>query len=122
MGFSAGGAVAMGVTFNYSKENRPNFIVPVYAWMNVVGPYRVPDDAPPMLAICASDDPLDLASKSINLYSNWLKAEKSAGLHMYSKGGHGFGMKKQGLPSDHWIARFHDWAMAEGLIVPEGGN
>ncbi|MBT8184689.1 MAG: alpha/beta hydrolase, partial [Eudoraea sp.] len=122
MGFSAGGAVTMGVTFNYSEENRPDFIVPVYAWMNVVGPYRVPEDAPPMLAICASDDPLDLAPKSINLYSNWLKADKSAALHMYSKGGHGFGMKKQGLPSDHWISRFYDWALAEGFVVPEGGN
>lgn len=121
MGFSAGGAVTMGVTFNYSKVNRPDFIVPVYPWMNVVGPYRVPEDAPPMLAICASDDPFDLAPQSITLYSNWIRSEKSAGLHMYSKGGHGFGMKKQGLPSDHWISRFQDWALAEGLIIPLGG-
>lgn len=32
MGFSAGGAVTMGVAYNYSVENRPNFLVPVYAW------------------------------------------------------------------------------------------
>ena len=118
MGFSAGGAVTMGVTFNYSKENRPDFIVPVYAWMTVVGPYKVPDDAPPMLAICASDDPLGLAPESVTLYSKWLKAGKSTGLHMYSKGGHGFGMKQQGTPSDRWIERFHDWAVAEGLALP----
>ncbi|MEX0289717.1 MAG: alpha/beta hydrolase [Flavobacteriaceae bacterium] len=122
MGFSAGGAVTMGVTFNYNKENRPDFIVPVYAWMSVVGPYEVPEDAPPMLAICSSDDPLGLAADSVNLYSSWLKSGKSAGLHMYSKGGHGYGMKEQGLPSDHWIARFHDWAIAEDLAIPPGGN
>ena len=122
MGFSAGGAVTMGVTFNYTKDNRPDFIVPVYAWMTVVGPYQVPEDAPPMLAICASDDPLGLAPDSVNLYSNWLKAGKSTGLHMYAKGGHGFGMKPQGLPSDQWIARFYDWAIAEGLATPVGGN
>lgn len=122
MGFSAGGAVTMGVAFNYAKENRPDFIVPVYAWMTVLGPYQVPEDAPPMLAICASDDPLGLAPDSVNLYSNWLKAGKATGLHMYAKGGHGFGMKEQGLPSDHWIARFHDWAVAEGLTSPAGGN
>ena len=122
MGFSAGGAVTMGVTFNYNKENRPDFIVPVYAWMTVVGPYEVPEDAPPMLAICSSDDPLGLAADSVNLYSNWLKSGKSAGLHMYSKGGHGYGMKEQGLPSDQWIARFHDWAVAEDLAIPMGGN
>lgn len=121
MGFSAGGAVTMGVAFNYTKENRPDFIVPVYPWMTVLGPYQVPEDAPPMLAICSSDDPLGLAADSVNLYSSWLKAGKSTGLHMYAKGGHGYGMKKQGLPSDHWIARFHEWALAEGIVIPEGG-
>ncbi len=122
MGFSAGGAVTMSVTLNYTKENRPDFIVPVYPWMTVMGPYEVPEDAPPMLVVCASDDPLGLAAPSTDLYASWLKAGKSVGLHMYSKGGHGFGMKPQGLPSDHWIARFFDWALAEGLATPPGGN
>jgi len=115
MGFSAGGAVTMGVTFNYSRENRPDFIVPVYPWMTVLGEYKVPEDAPPLLVICASDDPLGLAPESVDLYSGWLHAGKIAGLHMYAKGGHGFGMKSQGLPSDHWISRFYDWALSEGL-------
>ncbi|NAS11286.1 alpha/beta hydrolase [Poritiphilus flavus] len=115
MGFSAGGAVTMGVCMNYSEENRPDFLVPVYPWMTVVGPYEAPKDAPPMLVICATDDPLGLAADSTALYDSWLKAGKSVGLHMYSKGGHGFGMKPQGLPSDQWIARFHDWAVSEGL-------
>jgi len=118
MGFSAGGAVTMGVTLNYTPENRPDFIVPVYPWMSVVGPYEVPENAPPMLVICASDDPLQLAAPSADLYSAWLKDGKKVGLHMYSKGGHGFGMKAQGLPSDDWIQRFHDWAVAEGIAEP----
>jgi acetyl esterase/lipase len=118
MGFSAGGAVTMGVTFNYDEQSRPDFIVPVYPWMTVMGPYEVPEDAPPMIVICASDDPLQLAPESVTLYSKWLKAQKVAELHMYAKGGHGFGMKNQGLPSDHWISRFYDWALAEGLTVP----
>jgi acetyl esterase/lipase len=122
MGFSAGGAVTMGVAFNYTEANRPDFIVPVYPWMSVVGPDEVPPDAPPMLIICATDDPLDLAPASISLYSSWEEAGKSSGIQMYSKGGHGFGMKKQGFPSDHWIARFYDWALAEGLVMPMGGQ
>jgi len=117
MGFSAGGAVTMGVTFNGTKENRPDFIVPVYPWMTVMGSYDVPEDAPPMLIVCASDDPLKLAQPSIDLYSDWLKNDKSVGLHMYSKGGHGFGMRKQGLPSDSWIQRFYDWVVAEKIII-----
>ena len=121
MGFSAGGAVTMGVTFNCTKENRPNFIVPVYPWMTVIPKYQVPEDAPPMLIICATDDPLGLAKDSANLYMAWLNENHSVGLHMYAKGGHGFGMKKQGLASDNWIAQFHSWALSQGLTFPVGG-
>jgi acetyl esterase/lipase len=115
MGFSAGGAVTMGVAYNYTETNRPDFLVPVYAWTLVMPVQEVPEDAPPMFVICASDDPLGLASGSIELYSSWLKANKPVGLQMYAKGGHGFGMKKQGLPSDTWIERFHDWSVAQGI-------
>jgi len=37
-------------------------------------------------------------------------------LHIYSKGGHGFGMRRKGLPSDGWIDRFADWLHAEGFL------
>lgn len=115
MGFSAGGAVTMGVAYNYTKANRPDFLVSVYAWTLVMPVQEAPEDAPPMFVVCASDDPLGLAPGSIELYSSWLKANKPVALQMYSKGGHGFGMKKQGLPSDTWIARFHDWSVAQGI-------
>ena len=118
MGFSAGGAVTMGVTYNYGEANRPDFIVPVYPWTTVLPVQPAPKNAPPMLVICASDDPLGLASGSVELYSSWLKIQKPVGLHMYAKGGHGFGMKKQDLPSDGWIQLFYDWAVAENIVTP----
>ncbi|MFK7812159.1 MAG: alpha/beta hydrolase [Maribacter sp.] len=118
MGFSAGGAVTMGVAYNYDKTNRPDFLVPVYPWTLVMPVQETPKDAPPMLVICSSDDPLGLASGSIKLYSSWLKANKPVALQMYAKGGHGYGMKKQGLPSDDWIKRFHEWAIAQSIIIP----
>jgi len=116
IGFSAGGAVTMAVAYGYAQNNRPDFIGPIYAWMNVVPPHPVPDDAPPMFALCATDDPLGLAPASVQIYSDWITAGVPAELHMYSKGGHGFGMKKQDLPSDHWISRFGDWMEAHDLI------
>lgn len=119
MGFSAGGAVTMGVGYNYSKESRPDFLVPVYPWITVYPVQEAPEDAPPMLVVCATDDPLGLAAGSIELYSSWLKINKPVALQMFAKGGHGFGMKKQNLPSDHWIQRFHDWAVAEEIIAIE---
>jgi hypothetical protein len=57
-----------------------------------------------------------LAPDSVNLYSKWLAAKKPAELHLYSKGGHGFGMKKRNLPSDQWIERFGDWLDVQGLL------
>ena len=34
-------------------------------------------------------------------------------------GGHGFGMRKQGTSSDHWIDAFYYWVAAQGLTRPE---
>jgi acetyl esterase/lipase len=116
MGFSAGGAVTMGVAYNNTQESRPDFLVPVYAWTDAMPVVKAPANAQPMLVICASDDPLGLATGSIALYNSWYEAGHKAGLHMYSKGGHGFGMKVQGLPSDSWIERFYEWGIAENLI------
>jgi len=116
MGFSAGGAVTMGATFNYEDFNKPNFVIPIYAWMDIIPMSPVPADAPPIFVVCASDDPLNLAPASVNIYNAWLKAEKSAALHMFSKGGHGFGMRTQNLPSDKWIERLGEWMGVQGFL------
>jgi len=116
MGFSAGGSVTIGVALNYESENRPNFVAPIYAYLGVLGDEEVPKDAPPLFALAASDDPLGLADHSVQLYSKWLAAKKSAELHMYAKGGHGFGMKTQNKPSDHWIEIFGQWLDGQGLL------
>lgn len=116
MGFSAGGAVTMGATYTYGPKNKPNFIGPVYAWMNVLSDQKVPVDAPPMFALCATDDPLNLAPASVKLYQEWIAAKKPAELHMYAKGGHGFGMKTQNLPTDNWIERFVEWLAVQGFM------
>ncbi len=115
IGFSAGGRVTAGVAFQYSPESRPAFVAPIYAggeWKDLA----VPEDAPPMFIAAATDDSLGLAPVSVALYEKWTGAKKSAELHMYAKGGHGFGMKKQNLPTDHWIDRFADWLEFQGLL------
>ena len=116
MGFSAGGAVTAYVTLNADSNTRPDFIAPIYAGLGELKESEVPANAPPMFIVAATDDPLGLASDSLALYSKWLGTKKSVELHLYSKGGHGFGMKKQGLPSDTWIDRFHDWMGVQGYL------
>lgn len=36
--------------------------------------------------------------------------------NVYAKGGHGFGMRKQGLPTDRWIERFGEWMELNGWM------
>lgn len=116
MGFSAGGTIVTGVAFQYDKDSRPGFLVPVYAYTGAVPPAPVPSDAPPMFIVAATDDDFGLGPQSVDLYSKWAAAKKPAELHMYSKGGHGFGMRTQHTPSDTWIDRFGDWLAVQGLL------
>ncbi|MGA9814295.1 MAG: alpha/beta hydrolase [Terriglobales bacterium] len=116
IGFSAGGRVTAGVAFNYSPEGRPAFVAPIYAGGEISTEVPVPADAPPMFVAAATDDQLGLAPESVALYQRWAAAHKSAELHLYAKGGHGFGMRKQNLPTDHWIDRFAEWMELEGWL------
>lgn len=117
LGFSAGGTVTASVAFNYAPDSRPNFVAPIYlAYKWVIKEGGVPADAPPMFILAATDDPLKLAPESVALYQDWTAAGKSAELHLFSRGGHGFGMRKQNLPSDHWMERFADWLEMQGWL------
>jgi acetyl esterase/lipase len=116
VGFSAGGRVTSGVAFGYRPEGRPAFVAPIYAGGEISKDVPVPSDAPPMFVVAATDDQLGLVPESVSLYERWTGANKSAELHLYAKGGHGFGMHKQGLPTDHWIDRFADWLELQGLL------
>jgi acetyl esterase/lipase len=118
MGFSAGGTVTMGVVYGAKAENRPNFIAPVYAYVSPLLNVQIPPANTPAFIVAASDDQLGLASHSVGIYSKWREARQSAELHMYAKGGHGFGMRKQKIPVDGWIDRFGDWLGQQGLLKP----
>ena len=116
IGFSAGGAVTAGVAFHYAPEGRPAFVAPIYAGGESFKDATVPDDAPPMFIAAATDDQLGLVPTSLALYEKWTAAHKSVELHIYAKGGHGFGMRKQNLPTDRWIDRFADWLEFQGWL------
>lgn len=118
IGFSAGGTVTTGVTFNGKHESRPDFAAPIYAYIPTsMKEETVPEDAPPMFIAAASDDQLGLAPHSVELYNKWLGAKKPVEMHLYATGGHGFGMRKRYLPSDAWVERFGEWMEAQGFFI-----
>ena len=118
MGFSAGGTVAAAAAFNYTADTRPDFVAPIYPYVPPQLITTVAADAPPMFICVASDDPLGLVPHSQALYTKWLESKHIAELHIYEKGGHGFGMNKQNIPTDTWIDRFGDWLGQQGLLKP----
>ncbi len=114
MGFSAGGMVTSSVALQHDAESRPDFAGVIYGAPGVEVP--VPSDAPPLFLLCADDD-LMATTQSIKLYSAWKAAGHPVELHIYAKGGHGFGMTQQNLPTDSWIERFGDWLGVQGLLA-----
>ena len=116
MGFSAGGGVTTGVAFQYKPESRPAFLGFIYPGGQEFGDAKVPADAPPMFIAAATDDMLSLPAVSIALYQKWTTARAPAEIHMYARGGHGFGMRARNIPTDHWIDRFVDWLGLQGFL------
>ncbi len=112
IGFSAGTAIAQGVAMTGDPLSTPNFAGIIYGGQPAV--QKIPDNAPSLFLLSAADDMI--SSSNNDLFREWLAAGKSAELHVYSKGGHGFGMKKQGLPVDGWIERLGDWLRLQALI------
>lgn len=117
IGFSAGSTVAMETVLDNKPEQLPDFVANIYG-----GPrpellsVPAPEKKIPMFVCAASDDQLKLAPRSIQMYNKWLEAGQTVELHMYSKGGHGFGTGKQNLPVDSWENRFEEWLSLEGFL------
>jgi lysophospholipase L1-like esterase/dienelactone hydrolase len=117
-GFSAGGTVAVLSAINATAENRPDFIGAINPYISKGLLKSAPVDAPPLF-IAAADDPLNAnQQQNTNLYEEWLKAKGTAELHIYAKGGNGFGMNKQNNPIDTLVDRLGDWMNDLGLLKP----
>ncbi|MDZ7638717.1 MAG: alpha/beta hydrolase [Bryobacterales bacterium] len=115
LGFSAGGWVATGVALKGRGESRPDFAAPIYAAMPE--DVSAPPQPMPLFLVHADDDKTVIPVKtSIRLYESWKRAGAPVELHIYSKGAHGFGMRKKGLPSDTWMERFGEWLLVQGLV------
>jgi acetyl esterase/lipase len=76
----------------------------------------VPKDAPPAF-LCAAFDDRGPAGTSLALTQKFRDANINAEIHLYSKGGHGFGMRDRPLPITSWIVRFQEWMRASGFLA-----
>ena len=139
LGFSAGGhlSVMAGVRFNekaYPRVDqiddiscRPNFICPIYAAYLADG-YRddvaelgelvtITSNTPPVFMAVTWDDKMRGAQAALML-AELKKKNVPAELHVFTQGGHGYGMRDNGKPVSAWKTDLAAWLASMQFIPP----
>jgi acetyl esterase/lipase len=129
LGFSAGAhlAVVLGNHPTFSKtgapispladvDARPNFVTVIYpGYISSAPALKELSDGidpssttPPTFLLQAADDPVHV--ENVLLYARALKdLHVPVELHVYSEGGHGYGMRPTNLPVTHWPDLVATW-------------
>jgi acetyl esterase/lipase len=134
LGFSAGGHLTAKTSTTYAKRSyqpiddvdevssRPDFTVLVYpAYLvqkdaTAIKPeFPISKETPPAFLAHAGDDPVTPES-SLFYYLALKRAGVPAELHIYSTGGHGFGLRDAPSPSHTWPKRCEQWLRAGSWI------
>ncbi len=116
LGFSAGAMVTSATLLQKDAAARPDFAAPIYGGPFGVMP-PVPAQLPPIFMAWAQDDTV-AKEPAARFYEALKAAGNMPEAHIFSSGGHGFGMRKQGATSDYWIDEFYFWLEAKGLAKP----
>ena len=113
VGFSAGAMLTM-TTALAGQDAKPAFLGDIY------GPMReltVPADAPPLFVAVAADDPL-FGGGEMGIIKSWMAAKRPVELHLFERGGHGFGMYPKETTSTGWFEAFARWLGMHGMLKP----
>jgi acetyl esterase/lipase len=143
LGFSAGGHLALSAATHFDQRAyepvdetdktscRPDFAAAIYPGYlieqgaagvetnkDVLAPYiRIPKETPPIFLVHASDDRVAGVENSVIMYLALKRANIPAELHVYAQGGHGFGVRKSGLPCSTWTERCMAWLGSQGMLT-----
>jgi len=128
LGFSAGGEVVSITSYRSGAgdpkaadpidrlDAKPAFQMLVYPGPLGI-PSRLPTNAPPVFMVIAADDAH--TSVIINLMNLCRESDIDYEAHVYTRGGHGFGVGKSGRRSlEHWPERMLDWLHDEVVTEP----
>lgn len=128
LGFSAGAHLAAALSTHFDQRLydpidaadtlscRPDFAVIVYPGYLAVAEQNfapnaeihVTEKTPPSFIVQAEDDPVHVENSAV--YFLALKnANVSAEMHLYAKGGHGYGLRRTTLPVTAWPRLVETW-------------
>jgi len=104
--FSAGAQdfTHMGSRLNLLGEGYDKNLVEQYS-----NELHVTSETPPSFIVLADDDKSVPPRNSIEFYTALKANDIPAEMHIFAKGGHGFGMHKNNLPADNWPDLFLNW-------------
>jgi len=129
IGFSAGGELVNLVCARFDegkadasdpieRQNcRPNFQALIYPGRS--GDIQPATNFPPVFLACSYTDRKDISEGLAEVYLRFKRAGVPAELHIYSTGGHGFGLRANNQkPVGAWASRFEEW-MADSGFLPK---
>jgi acetyl esterase/lipase len=94
----------------------PGVIVPTDQKKTVRPELTVTSNTPPTFLVQAEDDSVHVEN-SIFYYLALKNAHVPAELHLYSKGGHGYGLRPSKDPVGNWPKRAEEWLRGSGLLA-----
>lgn len=135
IGYSAGANLAVRISTNHAKRGyepvdvtdkascRPDWAMVIYPWDLIEGQenssvgvpklqpcFRVDKTIPTTFIVQSQDDPCKVQN-SIAYYTALTQAGIKAEMHLFSTGGHGYGMREKGNPTDCWTVLAEAWLM-----------
>jgi len=144
MGFSAGGHLTLMTATNYDEQvyepvddadkisARPDFAAPIYlAYARGEHPdmkkvdlplddnVRITPQTPPMF-LSVSDDDIVGSMGSVQVYAEMVKHGVPCELHVFVKGGHGYGIRPGKGPAAEWNILCEKWLRQIEMVIPAG--
>lgn len=77
---------------------------------------HVTPETPPTFMVLADDDSGVVPRNSVEFYLALKENNVPAEMHIFAKGGHGFGITKHNQPADQWPKLFYNWLKAIEII------
>jgi acetyl esterase/lipase len=97
------------------QNSKPNFQALIYPGRS--GDIQPTKDAPPVFLACSYTDRKDISEGLAEVYLRFKKAGVPAELHIYSTGGHGFGLRASNKkPVGAWSLRLEEWMADSGFL------
>jgi len=130
LGFSAGGAVVMMVSFEKGDgdpdapdlidrvNGRLNFQMMVYPGGNP--PKKISSDSPPAFLLCANDDEYGCDKVTLDLLQKFREAKVPVEAIFLARGKHAFNMGDRSslITVNTWPLRMADWLSDSGFLKP----